>query len=214
MPHKAKKGTGDSSPKDVPQAIEASPDRKLEIMIGRKVRQHRKHSGLTVADLAKASDISPGMLSKIENGQISPSLGTLQMLTTTLNLQMSSLFSLSDERQDCSMVKSGEGLVTQRRGSKTGYIYQLLGHTLNGATAVEPYIVTVPKDAGACATCQHDSAAFIYVLSGEMDYSYGDRVHHLKPGDSMLFDGTVAHGPKKLMKAPVTFLSVIVFPRG
>ena len=46
----------------------------LEQAIGHQVRHHRKHAGLTVAELAVASQISPGMLSKIENGQISPSL--------------------------------------------------------------------------------------------------------------------------------------------
>ena len=60
----------------------------LEQAIGHQVRHHRKHAGLTVAELAVASQISPGMLSKIENGQISPSLSTLQMLASALNVPL------------------------------------------------------------------------------------------------------------------------------
>ncbi len=153
------------------------------------------------------------MLSKIENGQISPSLSTLQMLATALNLPVSVLFASTDKRLDCSVVKAGEGIVTQRRGSKSGYRYQLLGHALDGATAIEPYLVTLPKDAEPCSGCQHEGAKFVYVLTGEMDYAYGDRSHHLKVGDAMLFDSSAPHGPLKLMKTPMTYLTVVIYPR-
>ena len=191
----------------------ASSERKLEKLLGRNVRQHRKQTGLTVADLAAAAAISRGMLSKIENGQISPSLGTLQMLATALNLPVSALFASSEKRANFSVVKAGEGIVTQRRGSKAGYRYQLLGHALDGATAIEPYLVTLPKDAESCSNCQHEGAKFVYVLTGEMDYVYGDRTHHLKAGDAMLFDSTFPHGPQKFMKGPITYLAVVIYPR-
>lgn len=45
---------------------------------GREVRVFRKKLGITVADLASTTNISLGMLSKIENGETSPSLTTLQ----------------------------------------------------------------------------------------------------------------------------------------
>src|SRR5690606_18585693 len=51
--------------------------RTLEKSIGRQVRRHRKIADLTVAELSSAAGISTGMLSKIENGQISPSLSSL-----------------------------------------------------------------------------------------------------------------------------------------
>lgn len=59
--------------------------RTLENAIGAQVRDYRKHAGLTVSELASVADISSGMLSKIENGQISPSLSTLQLLASALN---------------------------------------------------------------------------------------------------------------------------------
>ncbi|HKJ50295.1 MAG TPA: helix-turn-helix transcriptional regulator, partial [Gammaproteobacteria bacterium] len=52
----------------------------LEIAIGKQVRASRKRLHLTVAALAKQARLSTGMLSKIENGQTSPSLSTLTSL--------------------------------------------------------------------------------------------------------------------------------------
>ena len=53
---------------------------RLEDAIGRQVRVYRTQLGMTIANLARQADLSPGMLSKIENGQTSPSLTTLQSL--------------------------------------------------------------------------------------------------------------------------------------
>ncbi|MDE2391192.1 MAG: helix-turn-helix transcriptional regulator, partial [Rhodospirillales bacterium] len=52
----------------------AVSDLTLEQAIGVQVRQLRRRVGITVSELAAAAGLSGGMLSKIENGQISPSL--------------------------------------------------------------------------------------------------------------------------------------------
>ncbi|TIP37391.1 MAG: helix-turn-helix transcriptional regulator, partial [Mesorhizobium sp.] len=59
-----------------PHAIRDTREKVLEVAIGHEVRAFRKKLGITVADLAAATDISLGMLSKIENGITSPSLTT------------------------------------------------------------------------------------------------------------------------------------------
>ncbi|MDG2406734.1 MAG: helix-turn-helix transcriptional regulator, partial [Paracoccaceae bacterium] len=46
----------------------------LEAAIGREVRLHRRQKNITVAKLAELTGLSIGMLSKIENGNTSPSL--------------------------------------------------------------------------------------------------------------------------------------------
>ena len=35
----------------------------------------------------------------------------------------------------------------------------------------------------------------------------------LEPGDALMFDSNGLHGPAKLLKTPMTYLSVIVYPR-
>jgi uncharacterized cupin superfamily protein len=54
---------------------------------------------------------------------------------------------------------------------------------------------------------------FIYMLTGEVDYRHGDSSYRLRPGDSILFDSGALHGPEKLTKLPMTYLSIIVYPR-
>jgi transcriptional regulator with XRE-family HTH domain len=69
-----------------PHAVRDTREKVLEVAIGREVRAFRKKLGITVADLASATDISLGMLSKIENGITSPSLTTLQALSRALGV--------------------------------------------------------------------------------------------------------------------------------
>jgi DNA-binding XRE family transcriptional regulator len=74
---------------------------------------------LSVADLASSAGLSTGMLSKIENGQISASLTSIHSLAQALSVPMSSLFALAEERHDCSFVAAGEGVKIERRGTKS-----------------------------------------------------------------------------------------------
>ena len=59
------------------------------------------------------------MLSKIENGGTSPSLSTLQALARALNVPLTSFFADFEERRDCSYVRAGQGVLIERRGTKS-----------------------------------------------------------------------------------------------
>jgi transcriptional regulator with XRE-family HTH domain len=102
----------------------------LEISIGRKIRALLQKLQLTGADLASEARVSLGMPSKIENGGISPSLSTLQSLAEALNVPMTSFFADYEESSDCSFVKSRKGLPIERRGTKAGHRYELIGHSI------------------------------------------------------------------------------------
>jgi transcriptional regulator with XRE-family HTH domain len=166
-----------------------------------------------VTELAAAAGISVGALSKIENGQTSPSLGMLQTLAEALNQPIQALFATWEERRDCSYVKAGEGARIQRRGTKVGHSYELLGHSLSGPLVVEPYLITLSEDAGPYTAFQHEGVEFIYMLSGEVEYAHADRTYRLRPGDAILFDSGAPHGPQTLVDLPMTYLSIIVYPR-
>jgi DNA-binding XRE family transcriptional regulator len=75
-------------------------DLTLEQAIGVQVRQLRRRVGITVSELAAAAGLSGGMLSKIENGQISPSLASLQALASALNVPLTTFFSTFEEKRD------------------------------------------------------------------------------------------------------------------
>src|SRR4029077_2507326 len=130
--------TGSSAP------AELSP-RTLELGIGAQGRRLRKALDLTVAELGTAAEISAGMLSKIENGAISPSLATLDALAKALNVPISRLFAETEGRPYCSCVKAGTGVRPDGRGTRAGQLYDLLGHSLAGEIGVEPYLITLSE---------------------------------------------------------------------
>ena len=194
-------------------AAPSVPDRSLEKALGNRIRAIRRQHDLSVTDLASAAGISNGMLSKIENGGISPSLATLQAISGVLQVPLSSLFASFEERQDCSYVPAGQGLTIERRGTKVGHVYQLLGHVLRGAVAVEPYLITLRENAAAHTGFHHAGVEFIFMLQGSLDYRHGSEVYHLSPGDSLLFDSSALHGPEALPDEETSYLSIIIYPR-
>lgn len=188
-------------------------ERTLEQALGAQIRKLRRIAELTASDLAGAAGISAGMLSKIESGQISPSLATLQAVAQALNVPISRLFAAFEERRDCSFVPAHEGVVIERRGTKAGHEYRLLGAGLSGPVVVEPYLITLHGDAQAYTGFQHAGLEFIHMLTGEVVYRHGDQSYHLRPGDSLLFDSAALHGPERLVGKPMTYLSVIIYAR-
>jgi transcriptional regulator with XRE-family HTH domain len=187
--------------------------RTLLSSIGFQVRRLRKSIDLTVAELGAAASISPGMLSKIENASISPSLGTLDALARALNAPISQLFAETDERRDCSFVKSGAGVRIERRGTKSGHLYDLLGHSLGGTIGVEPYLITLAERAKPYTHFRHAGVEFIYMLSGKVRYRHGDRTYLMEPGDALFFDAAARHGPEDLIELPMHYLSIIIYAR-
>ncbi len=197
--------TGSSAP--------SPPERELERALGNQIRILRRQHDLSVSDLAGAAGISNGMLSKIENGAISASLSTLQSISKVLQAPLSSLFASFEDRQDCSYVPSGQGLTIDRRGTKVGHVYQLLGHALRGDVAVEPYLITLRENAEAHTSFSHSGVEFIYMLQGEVNYRHGSETYTLREGDALLFDSSALHGPESLVGADTRYLSVIIYPR-
>ena len=76
-----KHGQGQAPLSQDPHATREPRENNLEMAIGHEVRTFRKALGITMTDLSAATGVSVGMLSKIENGNISPSLTTLQTLS-------------------------------------------------------------------------------------------------------------------------------------
>ena len=188
-------------------------DNQLEVAIGRQVRQFRQQLDMTVVELAKLAELSPGMLSKIENGMTSPSLATLRSLSSALNVPVTALFRKFEEQRDATFVRAGEGLLIERRGTRSGHKYHLLGHSLGGAVVQEPYLVTLTEESEVFPLFQHPGSEFIYILEGEVIYRHADKTYRLQPGDSLFFDADAPHGPEELIKLPVRMLSIIAQPR-
>ena len=197
-----------------PHSLVESRHGDLEAAIGRQVRSLRKKLDMRVTELAKLAGLSSGMMSKIENGLTSPSLSTLSSLSVALNVPFTALFQQFEELHDATFVPAGQGLKIERRGTRSGHQYLLLGHSHDKTLAVEPYMITLTDESETFPFFQHAGSEFIYLLDGGMSYRHGDRVYTMKPGDSLFFDATVPHGPESLDDLPCNFITVIAYLPG
>ncbi|MCO6387775.1 XRE family transcriptional regulator [Aliihoeflea sp. 40Bstr573] len=197
-----------------PHAVREPRENNLEMAIGHEVRAYRKQLGITVADLAVATGMSVGMLSKIENGNISASLTTLQALSRALGVPLTAFFRRFEEPRNATFVKAGEGVNIERRGTRAGHQYSLLGHIDNNSSGVmvEPYLITLTTESDVFPTFQHEGMEFLYMLEGEVTYRHGDSNYAMQPGDSLFFDADAPHGPVELVKLPARYLSIISYP--
>jgi len=180
--------------------------------IGATARRLRNALGLTLGEVAKRSDISPGMLSRLENGDVSPSLETLGALTAALGVPFSNLFSdIGKPRGGAQHVPKGEGLEVVRRGTRRGHTYHLLAADRGPRRAFEPFLVTLNDKSEVFPGFEHPGTEFIYLLEGSLTYRHGEETHLLKAGDALTFEGAVPHGPEKLIKTPIRMLSIIIY---
>lgn len=198
-----------------PHALRDTSERNLEVAIGRAVRELRKRQRLTGAELSAQTGISVGMLSKIENGVISPSLATLQALANALRVPLVQLFQGYAEPRGAMHVKSGQGVEIGRAGTRAGHQYHLLGHigSNSSGVVVEPYMIVLTTDSDRFPTFQHEGIEMLYMLEGRLGYRHADQVYDLEPGDTLLFDADAPHGPVDLTELPARYLSIITYPQ-
>lgn len=189
------------------------PQNELELAIGRQLRTFRSQLDMTAGQLARKAGLSAGMLSKIENGLTSPSLATLKALSQALNVPVTAFFRKYEEARGVSFVPAGQGLAIERRGTRAGHQYRLLGHTVSKQLFVEPYLITLTDESDVFPLFQHGGVEFLHMLTGRMAYRHADRTYHMGRGDSLFFDADAPHGPDELIELPIEFLSVIIEPR-
>jgi transcriptional regulator with XRE-family HTH domain len=180
--------------------------------VGTAAKRLRGSMGLTLGEVARRANISAAMLSRLENGDVSPSLETLGALTAALGVPLSNLFNdVGKPRGGAQHVPKGEGLEVVRRGTKRGHTYHLLAAERGPRRAFEPFLVTLNDKSEVFPGFEHPGTEFIYLLEGSLTYRHGDETHLLKAGDALTFAGDVPHGPEKLIKTPIRMLSIIIY---
>lgn len=185
----------------------------VERHLGQAIRDQRLKNHLTIADVSNLADISRGMLSRIENGQTSTSLDSLSRIARALGVSLSSLFRGFDAPGGgAQLVKSGSGMEVVRRGTKQGHTYHLLAYGQGPKKHFEPFLISMDDESETFPTFEHPGIEFIYMLEGGIEYRHGQHTYELHPGDALSFRGEIPHGPERLLKLPIRFLSIIYYP--
>ena len=211
--HKRTSARSDASSTPVAINNGAAPNggSQLGQVIANHVRSRRLEIGLNVGQLAERTGISKGMLSKIENAQISPSLSTLERLAGALDMPVTSLFRGLAEERDAVFVKAGSGPEIVRKGTRAGHTYELLGSLRGPYKRVEPLLVSLDESSEIFPLFQHSGIEILYMLSGVMEYGYGRQRYKMERGDTLQFEGDIPHGPTMLVKLPIRFLSITIY---
>lgn len=184
----------------------------VERHVGSIVHRLRLQQNLTIREIARKGNISSGMLSKIENGQTSPSLDTLVTVAEALGVTLASLFAgFSSHEGGAQHVKAGQGPEVVRRGTKRGHTYHLLAIERGPRRVFEPFLVTLTNKSEVFPGFEHPGIEFIYLLRGRLRYRHGKSSYLLSPGDSLTFRGNVPHGPETLLTLPIKMLAIIIY---
>ncbi|MFZ0999817.1 MAG: cupin domain-containing protein [Candidatus Sulfotelmatobacter sp.] len=154
--------------------------------VGAHLRQLRAKRRLSLAQVAKAVDISVGFLSALERSQMSGSVGTLRKLARFYKTNILDFF-------DATGTSSRQVQPEQRKvlAAGPGVRMELLAW---GNTAVmEPHLFRVAPEAGSGESYTHEGEEFLYVLRGVLAITLEKKEYRLKKGDSFYFESATPH---------------------
>jgi len=191
-------------------AREAGEDSQAEpLNLGERVRSIRRSLGWTLEEAASRAGLARSTLSKIENGQMSPTYEALKKLASGLAITVPQLFTPPSRVQvngRMGVTKAGEG---QLQATAT-YEHQLLAASLTRKKML-PYRATIrARDlAEFDGWVRHDGEEFLYVLTGVIRlYSEFYEPVDLRRGDSAYYDAAMGHNVISLSDEDATILWV------
>src|SRR5215207_26241 len=160
--------------------------------LGSRVRRLREAMDLSLRDLAERSGVSAPMLSQVERGDTSPTLAVAQKIAAGLDLTLSQLLRLDEDRHVV-IVRAGKGRTRRRRGHRV----EELTPPLPGQRADVSIHTLAP---GAATGAPDDppvhepgSRETTVVVAGTGELFIDGQRHELREGDSVTFDADLPH---------------------
>ncbi|CAM5206667.1 Transcriptional regulator with XRE-family HTH domain OS=Castellaniella defragrans OX=75697 GN=HNR28_001860 PE=4 SV=1 [Castellaniella defragrans] len=173
----------------------------------------RQRGGLTQGQVAAAGGISTSTLSKIENGQLSPTYDVLLRLAHGLGVDVAELFVNAQSHMGagrCSIEREGRGEIHDT----PFYHHRLLCSQLANKQMM-PFVSRIKKhhvhrDEG---WSRHEGEEFVYVLRGVIElHTEFYRPATLKEGESFYIDSRMGHRVISLSEEDAEILWVSTTP--
>jgi transcriptional regulator with XRE-family HTH domain len=176
--------------------------------LGERVRSLREAMDLSLRDLAERSGVSAPMLSQVERGETSPTLSVAEKIAAGLELTLSQLLRLDEDRHVV-VVRAG-GRRTRRR---RGHTVEELSPPLPGQRADVSAHTLAPGAAtgGPDDPPMHEpgSRETAIVLDGRVDLFIDGQRHELAEGDSATFDADLPHHFENNGKSASRLIAVV-----
>ncbi len=162
--------------------------------LGTRVRELRKSRGWTLERAAQQAGLARSTLSKIENGQMSPTFDALRKLATGLEIGVPQLFTPPKRGQIMGrrdITRTGEG----QAHATTTYEHELLAGALTKKRML-PYRARIRARSfdEFDGWVRHDGEEFLLVLTGTIRlFTEFYEAVDLARGDSAYYDATMGH---------------------
>ena len=188
---------------------DAQPTNVIDHAIGTTLSGLRKSRGMTARQLAANSEVSAAMISRIESGQVSPSISTLNALSSALDVPLISLFrETASAHADFTHVKQGEGLKSTRVIDEHSHDFINLAFHTRRDMQFEARMVTLVRQSAKPPRYVGHGVVFVYAIEGEAVYQYGKQEITLNAGDSLSLDAELSHGFVEIVTPEFVFLTV------
>jgi transcriptional regulator with XRE-family HTH domain len=177
--------------------------------LGSRVRELRKARNWTLEQAAQQAGLARSTLSKIENGQMSPTYDALKKLAVGLEISVPQLFTPPVKGQingRLAITKNGQGAAHPT----TTYEHELLAETLTKKQML-PYRARVRarKIEEFDGWVRHDGEEFLFVLTGVIQlYTEFYEPIEMRRGDSAYYDSSMGHNVISISDDDATILWV------
>ncbi len=183
----------------------------LEKQIADKIKKIRKDKGYTLDHLGKLTGLSKGLLSRIENYQVSPPIGTLSKISHGLDVPIGIFF---DEEEENEEEKFAVTLNNQRKQvnkiEATAELNYFSLSSLRSKKTIKPFIVKYPViNKTPSKLYDHPGEEFLFVLNGKINFIYGKKTIRLDAGDAVHFDPLIPHRVRNAGKTESECLVII-----
>ena len=177
--------------------------------IGSALKALRENQAISARQLAELSGISAAMISRIESGQVSPSISTMTSLSSALDVPFVSLFrDMVSERTDFTHVKKGTGITSTRLvGDHIHHYVNIASHRRRDLNFEAHLVTMTPQESDLPRNVGH-GVVILHVVKGSAKYRYGKQELLLEEGDNLSFDAELIHGFSEILTPEFTFLSV------
>ena len=180
-----------------PKRRTASP-KKLEQTaktVGARLRAVRKAQKVRLLELAAATGVDAGTISRIETGKMTGTLESHIALAAALGLKLTELYAGIEEARlkDAAIVQppSARAEVYVHQAGKTS-MAMLTTDILK--KKLMPVLITIePGGATNKEEAKLGTEKFLYVLDGALEARVGEATHHLSRGSSLYLDASVPH---------------------
>jgi transcriptional regulator with XRE-family HTH domain len=201
----------DHAPPSLIQIARASGEADLvpPVDLGARVRELRKARDWTLEQAARQAGLARSTLSKIENGQMSPTYEALKKLAVGLEISVPQLFTPPAAEKingRMALTRAGEGTAK----ATTTYEHELLGDQLRKKQML-PYRAQVRARSMEefDGWVRHDGEEFLYVLTGVITlFTEFYEPVEMRRGDSAYYDATMGHNVVSVSPEDATILWV------